>query len=155
MSGRTGRAEGCGYVVDASAIVPLVASLGEALLDAAARCRLHALDLTLYEACNAFWKEAALLHRLAPEASEALCAALSGLARLGRITLHSLQELGPARVIHTAFETGLTFYDASYLVLSEALGLALATDDRRLRDAARERGVATVAAEELASILQD
>ncbi len=100
-------------MVDASALVPLIAELGEELLDAAARCRLHALDLTLYEACNAFWKEAVLLKRIGLGDAVALCEAVSGLARLGRLRLHGLQELGAATVLRRAAETGLTFYDAS------------------------------------------
>ncbi len=141
-------------MVDASALVPLIAVLGEELLDAAARCRLHALDLTLYEACNAFWKETVLLKRISVDDAVALCEAVSGLARLGGLRLHGLQELGAATVLQRAAETGLTFYDASYLVLSEKLGLPLATSDRGLLQAARDSGVETVTPAGLAEELR-
>ena len=141
-------------MVDASALVPLIAELGEALLDAAARCSLHALDLTLYEVCNAFWKEAVLLRRIGLGDATALCEAVSGLARLGRLRLHGLQELGAATVLERAAETGLTFYDASYLVLSEKLGLPLATGDRRLLRAAAAGGAEPVTPAALAEELR-
>lgn len=40
-----------------------------------------------------------------------------------------------------ALDTGLTAYDASYLYLAQTLGIPLATFDRKLRAAARARGI--------------
>jgi predicted nucleic acid-binding protein len=43
-------------------------------------------------------------------------------------------------VWHTAYDSGLTFYDASYLWLSRVLGAELVTLDAALRASARRQG---------------
>lgn len=44
-------------------------------------------------------------------------------------------------LVRCVAETGLTSYDAAYIALAERENLPLATLDRRMRDAATERGI--------------
>jgi len=49
--------EGAGkIVVDASVLAPLILLSGRQLLSKLRRHRVAMLDLTVYEACNAYWK---------------------------------------------------------------------------------------------------
>lgn len=48
----------------------------------------------------------------------------------------ALVEVGHVEVVELALETGLTTYDASYLYLSDLLGIPLLTFDARLKEAA-------------------
>jgi len=52
-------------------------------------------------------------------------------------------------ITRTAIETGLTYYDASYLHTATALGFILATEDKRLTNAAKQMGTATTNLAEL------
>ncbi len=59
-------------------------------------------------------------------------------------------EGGEAAVTRTAVETGLTYYDASYIHVAVTLGFTLATEDKQLARAAKEAGTPTTCLEELA-----
>ena len=52
-------------------------------------------------------------------------------------------------VIATASSTGLTFYDSAYVVVAERHGLVLVTDDAEMSEAARRRGISTIASTEV------
>ncbi len=52
-------------------------------------------------------------------------------------------------VTRIAIETGLTYYDASYLHTAKTLGLTLATEDTRLKAAATKSGTLTTSLREL------
>ncbi|MFT4158322.1 MAG: PIN domain-containing protein [Microbacterium sp.] len=83
---------------------------------------------------------------------------LVGPARLGAVVeaLEDCTRLGveryvppvdePVRVVELRATTGLKLPDAYVLATAVELGATLATFDRRLADAARERGVAVVGA---------
>ena len=53
----------------------------------------------------------------------------------------SWTEVDFRKILELALETSLTAYDASYLYLSQTLGLPLATFDRKLSAAAHSRGI--------------
>ncbi len=95
----------------------------------------YALDLTVYEVLNAFWKEAVLLKHISVEDAvklSSVAAKAMGLMKL--IDIRGLEEA----VVKAAAELRLTAYDASYVVAAERHGLTLVTEDRRL--AARASG---------------
>ena len=52
-------------------------------------------------------------------------------------------------VLVTASSTGLTFYDSAYVVAAERHGLVLVTDDAEMSEAARRRGISTIASAEV------
>ena len=64
------------------------------------------------------------------------------------MTILSIEDSEPD-ITRTAIETGLTYYDASYLHTATALGLTLATEDKRLTNAAKQKGTPTTNLTEL------
>jgi predicted nucleic acid-binding protein len=66
------------------------------------------------------------------------------LSAFGRLPLRvdaSGIELGSSRTLETALSAGLSVYDATYVVLAQALEAQLMTRDVRLRDAAQALNV--------------
>ncbi len=68
--------------------------------------------------------------------------AVSFSADLGAMDIQvDASVLEPLTLLAEAFDTGLTAYDAAYLMLARETGLPLATQDRALMRAARKSGV--------------
>ena len=116
------------YVFDASAMVNLVkrgtvTPLGDGVT----------LDLALYECLNAVWKEHALLGRLDRETALELADIIAGVFRVVKtVTIKGSEK----EVLELAAKEKLTAYDASYLYTAAKRGLALVTDDEKLREKA-------------------
>jgi predicted nucleic acid-binding protein len=128
------------YLFDSSAIINLVKRgylkpLAEGVT----------LDLAVYEALNAVWKECYLLKHLDEETAGRL------LSILGRvfdvITVASIRG-EEAGVFELAVKEGLTVYDAAHLYYAYKNKLVLVTDDRKLGEKARQY-VETVSTGEL------
>ena len=122
-----------GRVVDASVLGALIFGEPDAaevvsLLDEA---EIYVPTLLPYELASIARKKISRY----PEQREALVQAL---ALSSAMDLHLIEVNGLA-VVDLALETGLTVYDASYLYLSENLGMELITFDQRLREAASMR----------------
>jgi predicted nucleic acid-binding protein len=87
-------------------------------------------ELTLYEAANAFWKEAKLLRVITPEEALRLMQIVSKLAELMRVvSVRGLEE----EALRIALEHGVTVYDASYIAVAREHSLTLVTENRELR----------------------
>ncbi len=113
------------YLLDASALYPLVLRLRENLLSYS---NLFAvLDLTVYEVGNVIWKE----HRRGKIRD------LAPVANLFQEIFNAIPVLRPNANIHKVLELavneGLTFYDASYLYATRTYGAKLVTEDRDLQ----------------------
>ena len=112
------------YLLDASALYPLILRLREGLLSH--KDRFAVLDLTVYEVGNALWKASrrGAVKRLAPVA-EMFEEVLKGLERL---------SIGSRiyEVLDVAAKNGMTFYDASYVYVARREGLRLVTEDPEL-----------------------
>jgi len=95
------------YLLDASALYPLILKLKEGLL--LHRDRFAILDLTIYEVGNAVWRA----YRKGAVKQPAL------VARMFEEVLKGLEKLsvGPVllEVLDIAAKSGVTFYDASYV----------------------------------------
>ena len=127
-------------VLDASVFLPLLLNLGRRFKELSERLSLHVLDLTVYEVCNGLWKESSKLKRIDARTASELCYYSKEVAnRCSEV--HPISELDVRKVIEIALESGLTFYDSSYLELAKELGAALATEDRELSRVAPEYGV--------------
>ncbi len=115
----------CEYLLDASALYPLLKRLGSRLVWVAEKTAV--LDLTFYEAGNAAWKETrrGLITR---EQGERLLSLLY-LTPFCRVV--SLAGHEPS-VYRLALSEGLTFYDASYLYAARLYNLRLVTEDSDL-----------------------
>ncbi len=130
------------YVVDASVYVPLMVLLGGRMRRIMVQNRFHMLDLTIYEACNAFWKEYSKLERIDRELAVKSC---SLAAKLGRYAVvHSVGELDMERVARIAAETGIPIYDAAYIELANVLGKPLASHDKDILENAPRYGIDTL-----------
>ena len=132
------------YLLDASALYPLVLKLREGFL-------LHArefvvLDLTVYEVGNVLWKE----YRVGRITSlDVVLALFQEVFRvLRKLSINSL-----AKVLGVAVNLNLTFYDAAYLYAARENRLTLVTEDRKLLGKAQEAGVKAVTVETLAKHL--
>ena len=114
------------YLLDASAIYPLVLALKAQLLEYA---ELFAtLDLAFYEVGNIVWKGHRRGHVKDPLAVIGLFQEVFDAIHVLRISREWMQD-----VLKLAIDEGLTFYDASYLYVSRTLGLKLVSEDSDLR----------------------
>jgi len=112
------------YLLDASAIYPLILRLKEGLL--LYKDHFAVLDLTIYEVDNALLKahkKGAIKH-LAP------------VAKMFEEIMKGLRKLSIKaemfEVLDIAAKSGLTFYDASYAYVARREGLKLVTEDSEL-----------------------
>lgn len=128
-------------VVDASAIVPIVANdsssaRAEQWFEGAQTTLEDSLTVDLFDAecANALWKRV----RWAPWPVEEAEAALDRVLALPirRVALGAVLTAA----LRLAVTYGLSVYDACYVALARASGLPLVTADRRLAEAARAIG---------------
>ena len=106
------------------------------------------LDLAFYELGNMIWKECTLKNLISLE---------EGINRAGQLAkVLEVVEAAKIRssedfkeVMRLATELRLTFYDTSYLQVAKKRNLPLVTEDRELRDKARQAGVKAVTVSEL------
>ncbi len=89
------------------------------------------IDLALYEALNAVWKECRLLRRFDKDTALRFVRVLRGV--FGAMRVLSIRGL-EREVFDLALREGLTVYDASYVCVAIKNGLVLVTDDRELGD---------------------
>lgn len=114
-------------LLDASALLNVVRSLGPDALNYIKGC--YELTLTPYEIGNAIWKETTLLGRLAVDEALTLLNLISLIHRY----LNIVNPDNTVAMFKLAHELRLTYYDASYIAVASELGLALVTDDTKLR----------------------
>ena len=124
------------YLLDASALLPLISRSGEDLLSKTQRESLITTDLAVYEACNSLWKLARLLRSLSLEDASAVVAMIRDLTARRLIQVRSFAEIDLSGTLKIAFSENLTFYDASYIATAENADAILVTEDRRLRETA-------------------
>lgn len=112
------------YLLDASAVYPLVLKLGEKILQH--KDLFAILDLTVYEIGNAIWKEYRRGRVVDPSpVAEAFKEILKDLKKLS--VGDEFQE-----ILNTAIESNITFYDASYIHVARKHKLKLITEDKDL-----------------------
>jgi predicted nucleic acid-binding protein len=124
------------YLLDASALLPLISRSGEDLLSQAKRESLITTDLAVYEACNSLWKMVKLLRNLSLKDATAIAAMIKDLTTRNLIQARSFAEIDLSGTLEIAFSENLTFYDASYIATAENADAILVTEDRRLRETA-------------------
>lgn len=140
------------YVIDASVYVPLVLSFGRGLVKAFKKTKIALLDLTVYEACNAFWKGHAKLNIMSRDEALAACTAAKMLAK--HAILYRVGDLNVEETMKIAIENNITFYDASYISLATSLKAPLASEDEDILNVAPKYGVRIIRLEEIRSILK-
>ena len=126
-------------VVDASVLAPLIFVKGKDLLWLAKNYNFNVLDLTIYEVCNAFWKESTLLGRISPENAVEACSLIHSLLRY--MKMWSVTDLDLTDIQRIAIENRLAFYDSSYIYLARNLNSPLATEDTEMAKIAENLGI--------------
>jgi len=118
------------YLYDASAIVNLVKKGYVKILTEG-----YSLDLAIYEALNAIWKEYKKLNRIDDETAENLVGLIIETMRLMQLLDISDDEINVYRL---ALREDLTIYDAAYLKKAMELRAVLVTDDKILKEKAKK-----------------
>ena len=109
----------------------------------------YLLDLTSYEVGNALWKINKLIDKTDKSmALEAINQASSILAQMEVLKVVG-EELGS--VMEVAYESGLSFYDSSYLHVARSRGLTLVTEDTVLLRSTSKHGVPCLRIRDLTS----
>lgn len=124
------------YLLDASALLPLVTKLGKELIAKAAKERLATTDLAIYEAYSSLWKLSTLLRSISIEEAVQTATVLRDLTERRVIHLAEVGRLDLAATLRLACDEKLTFYDSSYVMAAKDDGAALVTEDERLRESA-------------------
>jgi len=121
------------FLLDASALIPLVTRAGKHLLTLAARESLFTTDLAIYEACSSLWKLSTLLKRISLVDGLEIADTIKQLSDTRTIQTVTFDELNLSRILKMADEEELTFYDASYIAAAESVEATLVTEDGTLR----------------------
>ena len=124
------------YLLDASALLPLVTKWGRRLMIEASREELFTTDLAIYEACNSLWKLSKLLKVISMEDAGDTATIIKDLAAKGVIRLVDFTKLDFSHTLQIAYEEGLTFYDATYITTAKNTEAILVTEDEKLQNAA-------------------
>jgi predicted nucleic acid-binding protein len=126
------------YLLDASALLPLIIRRGKQLIIEASREDLATTDLAIYEACNSLWKLSTLLKLISLEDAVDTANTIKDLAIRGVIKPIEFTKLDFSNTLRIANEKGLTFYDASYIAATESSEAILVTEDEKLKKTANE-----------------
>jgi len=124
------------YLLDASALLPLITRRGKQLIAEASRENLVTTDLAIYEACNSLWKLATLLKTISLEDAVNVATTLKDLAMRNVIQTVNFTKLDVFHTLNKAHKERLTFYDASYIATAERTEAILVTEDKKLQKAA-------------------
>ena len=136
------------YLLDASALLPLVTKRGKQLIVEASRESLVTTDLAIYEACNSLWKLATLLKSISLEDAVDVATVLKELTMRNIIELVDYTKLDFSSAFVMAHKKNLTFYDASFIKVAEGVGAVLVTEDEKMEKVARN-SVETITYREL------
>jgi len=96
----------------------------------------YTINLAYFELGNVIWKELFIHKSINKEEAEELINILSDILSLMKIIDMSVLDI---EVLRFAYESGLTYYDASYAYAALSNDLILVTEDKRLRNAIRNK----------------
>ena len=126
------------YLLDASALLPLITRRGKQLIIEASREDLATTDLAIYEACNSLWKLSTLLKQISLEDAVDTAYTIKDLNIRGVIKQVKFKKLDFSSTLRMANEEGLTFYDASYVAAAESSEATLVSEDEKLKKTANK-----------------
>lgn len=124
------------YLLDASALLPLVTRRGKQLIIEASRENLATTDLAIYESCNSLWKLATFLKTLSLEDAVDVATTLKDLITRNVIQPINFAKLDFSHTLNKAYKQRLTFYDTSYITTAEGIEATLVTEDEKLQKTA-------------------
>lgn len=126
------------FLLDASALIPLVTQSGKKLITEATNADLWTTDLAIYESSNGLWKLATLLKTLTLKEAQDISAVLTELTDKNLIKTTNFTSINLPDTIDVAQKLQITFYDASYIAASQNMKATLATEDQKLLKAANK-----------------
>jgi len=124
------------FLLDASALLPLVTRSGKKFIAEAAGVDLITTDLAIYETCNGLWKLATLLKTLTLKDAQDIATVLNELTAKNLIQAINFTSIHLAQTLDIAQKMQVTFYDASYITATQNIKATLATEDKKLFKAA-------------------
>lgn len=124
------------YLLDTSALLPLVVRRGKQLIVEASHEDLATTDLAIYEACNSLWKLATLMKSISIEDAVDTAITIKDLAIKGVIKPINFMKIDFSSTLQIAHREGLTFYDASYITIARSAEATLVTEDEKLKKTA-------------------
>lgn len=128
-------------LLDASCILTVVREFrGEA---ARILRRGSTLSLAYYEIGNAIWRECHLVRGITKDEAGKVLRSIFAVVRSMDVICLEDEELG-VKILNSASELGITYYDAAYLTIAQKLNRTLVTDDEELIKAAKKTDVATL-----------
>ena len=113
------------YLLDTSALYPLIKTLKENLLDYTNI--ITVLDLTLYETGNTVWKE--WKRGLIKNLDKVLLMIEEVLKEINKV---SIQAEDIKNITKIAVKNNITFYDAAYIYIAKKHNYTLVTEDKDL-----------------------
>jgi len=116
------------------------------------KVRFAILDLTVYEACNAFWKEYTKFHRINENEASIACKVSKALSRY--TMLYRITDLDVEETMRIAVENNITFYDASYIALACKLKSPIASEDSDIIAVAPKYDIEVIRLNQLLDILK-
>ena len=137
------------FLLDASALLPLVTRSGKKLIAEAANADLLTTDLAIYESCNGLWKLATLLKTLTLKEAQDIAVVLNELTAKNLIQTINFTNMDLSHTLGMAQKAQVTFYDASYIAISQSIKATLATEDQKLLKAASKSAVETISFSQL------
>jgi predicted nucleic acid-binding protein len=120
------------FLLDASAILPLLTRTGRNLIVNATQTDLIITDLAIYEACNGLWKLATLLKTISLQNAQELVTLLDKLTTKNLVQTINFTMIDLLATLNLAQSNRLTFYDASYIVAAQGVKGILVTEDQKL-----------------------
>jgi predicted nucleic acid-binding protein len=87
----------------------------------------YTLALAFYEVGNSFWTDSAAQHLVNREDAAAAIDYLASVRE--EMEVVSLAEIGAPSVFETAWDEGVTYFDAAYLAAAQELSATLVTED--------------------------
>ncbi len=110
------------YLIDTSALYPLIKYLREEIIDYTDQFRI--LDLTLYEVGNVIWKEyrRGLIKNLT-KTVKMFTAILDSIEKI------SIKPNDLSEIVSIALNNNISFYDASYIFIANKYGYTLVSED--------------------------
>ena len=139
-------------ILDASVYTPLLTKAGGKLVKLAKHYVFAILDLTIYEACNAFWKLSVKHKILNPHDAIELCKLAKNLAI--RLKIYNFSDIDMGKAMTIAIDNNITVYDATYIALAQSMGAAIATEDSDIIRVAPRYGITTLRLEDIFKLIE-
>jgi len=130
---------------------PLIATSGRGLIRVMRELEFAILDLTVYEVCNAFWKEHTKHRRISLDEATWACSISKALTRYAK--LYRITDLNTEEVMRIAVENNITFYDSSYIALAREIKAPISSEDRDIIAVAPKYGVSVIRLHELMNLI--